>query len=133
MSPYFLAEERHRAGRDRLLRVLDRGVDGLVLEDRLVDDPLDLLSLLGRDGGEVDEVEAQAIGRDERARLLDVPAEHLAQRGVQQVRGGVIAPRRITQLAVDFGADDVARGNRAARCPRADARAAGPGRAARRR
>ena len=42
-----------------------------------VDDPLDLLSLLRSDSGEVDEVESQPIGRDERARLLDVSAKHL--------------------------------------------------------
>ena len=37
-------------------------------------------------GGEVHEVEPQPIRRDERARLLDVRAEHLPQRRVQQVR-----------------------------------------------
>ena len=36
-----LAEERHRAGGDRLLRVADRGSDRLVAENRLVDDLLD--------------------------------------------------------------------------------------------
>ncbi len=36
-----LAEQRHRAGGDRFLRVADRGVHRLVLEDRLVDDALD--------------------------------------------------------------------------------------------
>ena len=39
-----------------------------------------------RDRRRLDEVEAQAIGRDQRAGLLDVRPEHLAQRGVQQVR-----------------------------------------------
>ncbi len=36
-------------------------------------------------------VEAQAIGCDERSRLRHVLAEHLAKRGVQQMRRGVIA------------------------------------------
>ena len=43
------------------------------------------LDLLGRDRLVVGEVEAQAVRRDERAGLLDVVAEHLAQRVVQQV------------------------------------------------
>ena len=90
----FLAEERHRAGGDRLLRRLHVGLHGRVLQHLLVDDPLDLEELLAREGAEVDEVEAQAIGRDERSRLLHVRAEHLAQRGMEQVRGGVVAPDR---------------------------------------
>src|SRR4029453_5226791 len=65
-----LAEELHRAGRDRVLRVLDGRVHRLVLENRFVDDPLDLLSLPRSDGGEVDEVESQPIGsHDEAPRL----------------------------------------------------------------
>ena len=41
--------------------------------------------------GVMREIEAQAAGLDHAAGLLDVRAEHLAQRGVQQMRGGVIA------------------------------------------
>jgi len=36
------------------------------------------------------EVETQAVGRDQRTLLRDVRSQHLAQRRVQQVRGGVI-------------------------------------------
>ena len=36
------------------------------------------------------EVKAQAVGRHQRARLLDVWAQHLPQRGVQQVRAGMV-------------------------------------------
>ena len=63
--------------------------------DLLVDDPLDAVELVARDRLEMDEVEAQAIGRHERSRLLDVGAEDLAQRRVEQVRGRVVAARRI--------------------------------------
>ena len=42
----------------------------------------------------VDEVEPQAIGRDERAGLLHVRPERLPQRGVQQVRRRVVAADR---------------------------------------
>ena len=41
--------------------------------------------------GVVREIEAQPRRLDHAARLLDVRAQHLAQRGVQQMRGGVIA------------------------------------------
>ena len=61
-----------------------------------------------RDRLEVHEVEPQAIGRDERARLLDVRAEHLAQRRVQQVRGGVVAARGVAHLGVDLRRHEVA-------------------------
>ena len=62
---------------------------------------LDLGELGRRDRREVREVETQAVGRDERARLLHVRAEHLAQRRVQQVRGRVVAPRRVAARVVD--------------------------------
>ena len=112
-----LAEERHRAGRHRLLRRSHLGLHRRVAVDLLVDDPLDPVELLARDRREVLEVEAQAIGRDQRARLLHVRAEHLAQRRVQQVRRGVVAPRRVARLVVDRRGDDVARLERAARTP----------------
>ena len=46
------------------------------------------------DGVVVAEVESQPVGRDERAGLLDVLAQHLAQRVVQHVGAGVIATNR---------------------------------------
>jgi len=53
------------------------------------------------------EVEPQAIGRDERSRLLDVRAEHLPQRRVQKMRRRVVASRRVANVGVDFGSDAV--------------------------
>ena len=73
--------------------------------DLLVDAPLDAPQLLGRDRLEVREVEAQAVGRDQRTLLLHVRAEHLAQRGVQQVRGGVVAADVLAAGVVDLRAD----------------------------
>ncbi len=104
----FLAEERHRAGRDRLLRRANLGRHRRVPADLLVDDALDAVELVARDRLEVHEVEAQAIGRDERARLLHVRAEHLAQRRVEQMRRRVIPARRVAHRRVDFRRDDVA-------------------------
>ena len=86
-----LAKERHGALRDRLrIRLLGRPhVD--VRPDPLVHDLLDPLQLLGLDRPVMREVEAQPIRSDERTRLMDMLAEHLAECGVQQVRRGMIA------------------------------------------
>ena len=59
-----------------------------------VGDLFDLGDLVVGDRGVVAEVEPQPVGADERAGLLDVLAEHLAQRVVQHVRAGVVATDR---------------------------------------
>ena len=66
-----------------------------------VGDLLDPADLVGGDGRVVREVEAQAIGADQRAGLLDVLAEHLAQRVVEDVRAGVVAADGDAALDVD--------------------------------
>ena len=120
----FLAEQRHRAGGDRFFRRSHVGLHRRVAVDLLVDDALDVVELLARDRLEVHEVEAQPIGRDERAGLLDVRAEHLAQRRVQQVRRRVIAPRRVARSSSSTTAvHEVARLERAARDTSRGARA----------
>ena len=55
------------------------------------------------------EVEAQLVGPHVRARLAHVGAEPLAQRGVQQVGGGVVAHRGEPVLALDHRARRLAR------------------------
>ena len=87
-----VAEERDGA---ELLGVVLRG---LVVADRDVGEDVVRSTrssisadLLGRDRLVVAEVEAQPVGRHERALLLHVVAEHLAQRPVQEVGGGVVA------------------------------------------
>ena len=65
-------------------------------------------SSLGIDGGEVREIEAQVVGRDERAGLLHVRAENIAQRGVHQVRRGVVAHVARAARGVGDGGDAVA-------------------------
>ena len=72
------------------------------------------ISCSGRDRLVVAEVEAEPVGRDQRARLLHVRAEHLAQRPVQDVRGGVVAADPVAAHAVDRGGDVVAFDDRAA-------------------
>ena len=53
-------------------------------------------------------IEAQVIGRDERASLLHVRAEHVAQRGVQQMRRSVVAHVASAALGIGDGGDAVA-------------------------
>ncbi len=54
------------------------------------------------------EVEAQAIGRHERAALRDVVAEHLAQRLVQKMRRRVVGADGRAAFAIDFQIDCLA-------------------------
>ena len=64
---------------------------GLIAQDLAVGNVLDLLQLFVGYRGEVGEIEAQIIRRDQRASLFDVSSENLAQRGVEQVGRGVMA------------------------------------------
>ena len=93
------AEQRHGACGDRVLgAAVDLGRHRRIAIHLLVDDALDAFERSSRViGCEVREVEAQAIGRDERALLLHVRAEHLPQRRVEQMRRGVIAARGVAR------------------------------------
>ena len=66
-----------------------------IAQDLFVDDALDLEQLLASHGADVHEVEAQPVGRNQRARLLDVLAEHLSKRGMEQVSRCVVAAGRV--------------------------------------
>ncbi len=89
---------------------VDEGLDAGVGEDFAVDDVLDFLQFFWRDAGEVAEVEAKAGAVDERAGLLDVGAEHLAQGRVDEVGAGVVAHGAAAFGAVDDRGDCVADG-----------------------
>ena len=56
-------------------------------------------------------VEAQVVGRHQRARLAGLLADGVAQRAVQQVRAGVVAHRPRAPLGVDLGSHRVAHGD----------------------
>ncbi len=102
-----LTEERHGARCDRFLGGAHLGLDRRVPSDFCVDEALDLRKFVVRDGGEVDEVEPQPVGRDKRTSLLHVPAEHLPQRRVEEVGGGVIPSRRVPHLVRHFRRHDL--------------------------
>ena len=103
--PVFLAEQRHRPLRDGVLDghliPPDRGVG----PDVGVDDLLDALALSRRQGREVGVVEPEPVGGDERTGLLHVVPQNLAQRGVQEVGGGVVELGVAPPPGVDPGLD----------------------------
>ena len=99
-----LAKQRDGAGGLRLVDAHDAGDDGLRREDLGVDLALDSGELVGRHGLEVREVEAQPVGSNKGARLVHVLAQDLLQRGVQEVRRGVVAADELTAAVVDGGA-----------------------------
>ena len=103
-----LAEEGERTGSRgvavRLLALEQRQV----VADGLVHRALDRGELGGGDGGDVGEVEAQAVGGHERPGLAHVRAEHVAQDRVQQVGRGVVAGDVEAPVGIDRGADRIA-------------------------
>src|SRR5690606_16856460 len=100
-----LAEQGHGAlglgGLDVGLMDLDLGV----LADLGVDQVLQRAQLLGLDRLGVAEVEAQTLAVDQRALLLYVLAQHLAQGGVQQVGGRMVQRGGLAHRGVDLGLD----------------------------
>ncbi len=90
-----LLAEQHRGAElaRRVLRGLE-DVQVVILEHDAVDLVLDRAQLLGGDRRGMREVEAQALGTHGGARLLDVLAQVVAQRALQQVRAGVVGHRR---------------------------------------
>ena len=107
-SGILVAEEGERAGGESVVDVHDVGRDVEIVANFVVHLLLDVGELAGIDGGEVREIEAQAVGRDERAGLLHVRAENVAQRGVHQVRGGVVAHVARAALGIGDGGDAIA-------------------------
>ncbi len=103
-----LAEQGHRTHLLGLVEVGDEGVDGVVRRDGLVGDGLDVLLLLLGQGAGPREVEAQVAGLVERTGLHGVGAEHLAQRGVDQVGAGMTLGCALAPLGIDLHEDGVA-------------------------
>ena len=99
-----LAEEGHRAqgfglGDGHVATLVERQV----LADATVDDLLHAADLLVGHLAEVGEVEAERLGPDVRSFLLDVCAERLAERLMEQVRSRVVAFAADAALHVDAG------------------------------
>ena len=101
-SPYFSPNSARGARLARLLDAHQAGDDGLVGDDDAIGDVLDRGDLLRRDRLGMGDVEAQPVGRDQRALLRDVVAEHDAQRLVQQMGGRVVGARGRARFVVDL-------------------------------
>ncbi|KAI3487195.1 hypothetical protein L1887_48905 [Cichorium endivia] len=84
------------------------GEDADVALDPVDRDVLDLLELLHVDALLVRKVESELGGRDERALLVNVVAEHLAQAKVEDVGGGVVRLERSAAALVVRDGDLVA-------------------------
>ncbi len=105
-----VAEEGQSAGSERVVQRGDVGLDLGVEQNFVVHLLLDVAQFGRIDRSEVREIEAQACWLDQRAGLLDVRAENVAQRGVHQVRRGVIALDVLAPRAVGFSRDAIAHG-----------------------
>ena len=82
----FFTEQRDRA---ELFRVLQRHFahrNGLCRHDGIADDAGDLRQLFWLHSLKMRQVKAQAVGLNERTRLMDMIAQHTAQRHIQKVR-----------------------------------------------
>ena len=86
-------------------------MDDDVVADLFVDETLHRRKLFRLRRFDVREIEPQAIGRDERTGLPLVLAEHLAQRRMQQVRGGVVTLARAATAGIDLRRHRVVHGD----------------------
>ena len=84
------------------------GHNVVAFQHGLVDQGTDLSQLLGSQGGEVGEVEAQAVRLHQRTGLVDVVTQHGPQDLVQQVGGGMGPHDGLAAVHVDGGGHHVA-------------------------
>ena len=97
-----LAEQRTRAGVTGLVEPHQTGDDLIIFQHHVIGDVLDASEFFRRDRLRMHEIEAQAVGRDQRAALRDVIAEHLPQGFMQQMRRRVIGPDRRASGVIDI-------------------------------
>ena len=100
-----VAEERERASFDRVVIGHLFGRDLRVFADTCVDLLFDRRQVALAHRAGVREIEAQTVGRDQRARLMDPRTEHVAQRIVQDVSRGMIKHRGVAARPIDAQRD----------------------------
>ncbi len=85
------------------------GFDFDVAQDFFIDDVFDVLQLFVGHAGEVREIKAQMPGINQRTGLLYVLAQDLAQPGMKQMRGCVVAHCGLADVGVDSYSDAIMR------------------------
>src|SRR6202162_3953852 len=98
----FVAEKSQSTGGQGVFQRSDVGFDGGVHANFFVDLLLDVMEFLRVNGSEMREIKTQALGRIERAGLLDVRAQSVAQRRVDEMRSAVIAHDMGATLGVAY-------------------------------
>ena len=111
----FLAEQRHRALGDRLVGASsDASRPAEFCRIMALTRSSTARDLRWRHRPRMGEIEAQPLGRDQRALLRHVRPKHLAQRLVQQMGGRVVGARRGAARMIDLEVDRLADLQRAA-------------------
>ena len=100
-SPYFSPNRAMAPAAMASSRVMTRVSTAMIAANFRVDQALDGRQLLRAHRLEVGEVEAQPLGVHQRAFLLDMIAQHLAQGRMHQVGRGVIERRGAAPIGVD--------------------------------
>ena len=103
-----VAEEGERAGSQRVINVHDVRAHFQILADFFVHLLLDFGEFAGIHCGEMRKIETQMVRRDQRAGLLHMRAQNIAQSGVHQVRGRVVAHVAHAPLGIGDGGDAIA-------------------------
>ena len=98
----FLAEQRQRPLRDRLVGRHEMGLDRRVLQDLGVDQVLHRADLVMGHGLLVREIESEPPGLDQRALLRHMSSQHLAQRLMQEVGRRMMGAGRQAARVVHF-------------------------------
>ena len=101
-SPYFSPNSARAPDAMRVVAAQQARDHRRVLQHDVVGDILDPLDFLGRHRLGMGEVEAQPVGRDQRAFLRHVIAEHLPQRFVQQMGRRMILPDGAAPRMIDI-------------------------------
>ena len=112
-SPYFSPNRASAPAFTASSGVISRVVTASLWRMRSVDVFFDGADVVGRERLRLAEIEAQAVGRHQRALLGDVIAEAAAQRLVQQMGGGVVGAQRRAARAVDAHLQRIADGDAA--------------------
>ena len=121
-----LAKQRQRPGLDRGLGRHQAGLHRPVGLDLARDGVLDGCDVVVAERRRLGDVEAQPVGRHQRALLGHVIAKASMERRVQEMSRRVIGPHRRAPLPIDAHFDDIAHAHRAARhAPAVDVQTAG--------